>query len=104
MSKPKQILQPRNHIQQVALTDRDGLDMAYKSNNDIAIIGNTLYIARTKHRFSDWYVKITEIPTLWNAVPIINQYKSFMLGLQALPYLGNLAGKADAAVPYISLG
>ena len=43
------------------------------------------------------------IPTLWNAVPIINQYKSFMLGMQALPYLGNLAGKADAAVPYKSL-
>ena len=31
ISKPKQILQPRNHIQQEALTDRDGLDMAYKS-------------------------------------------------------------------------
>ena len=29
--KPEQILQPRNHIQQVALTDRDGLAMAYKS-------------------------------------------------------------------------
>ena len=27
-----------------------------------------------------------------------------MLGMQALPYLGNLAGRATAAVPYISLG
>ena len=45
--QPEHILQPRIHMQQVALTDRDGLDMAYESNNDIAIIGNTLYIART---------------------------------------------------------
>ena len=48
ISKPEQILQPRYHIQQVALTNRGGLDMAYKSNTDIAIIGHTLYIARTK--------------------------------------------------------
>ena len=27
-----------------------------------------------------------------------------MCGMQALPYLGDLASKADAAVPYISLG
>ena len=54
ISKPEQILQPRNHIQQVALTDRDGLDMAYKSNNNIAIIGNTLYIARTNK--IDWVI------------------------------------------------
>ena len=62
--------------------------MAYSQNNDIASIGNTLCIARTKtDRLSDWYDKITKIPTLWNAVPIINQYKSFILGMQALPYV-----------------
>ena len=32
------MLQPRNVIQQLALTDRDGLGMAYESNTDIAII------------------------------------------------------------------
>ena len=88
ISKPEQILQPRNHIQQVALSDRDGLDMAYASNNDIAIIGDTLYIAGTKKdRLSDWYDNITKIRTLCNAVQVINQYTSFMLGMQALPYL-----------------
>ena len=69
--------------------------MAYSQNNDIASIGNTLCIARTKtDRLSDWYDKMTKIPTLWNAVPIINQYKSLILGMQALPYVGNLAGKS----------
>ena len=104
IQKAEEILQPRRHIQQVALTNRDELDMAYESNSDIASIGNALYRSRTKqNRLSDWYDNVTKNPTIWNAVPIINQYNSFMLGMQALPYLGNLAGKADAAVLYISL-
>ena len=58
-SQKQKILQPRNDIQQEELTDRDGLDMAYKSSNDIAIIGNTLYIAGTKKdRLGDWYDNI----------------------------------------------
>ena len=105
ISKPEQILQPINHIQEVALTDRDGLDRAYKSDNDIAIIGDTLYIARTKkERLSDWYDNMIRIPTIWNAVPFISQYKSIMAGARMLPYLGEIAGKADAAVPYVSAG
>jgi len=36
--------------------------------------------------------------------PFISQYKSFMAGAQMLPYLGEIAGKADAAVPYVSIG
>ena len=105
ISKPEQKIQPINHIQEVALTDRDGLDRAYKSDNDIAIIGDTLYIAGTKkERLSDWYDNFIKIPTIWNAVPFISQYKSIMAGAQMLPYLGEILGKADAAVPYVSAG
>ena len=43
-----------------------------------------------------------KVPTLWNAVPITNQYKSFMFGLKALPDIGYLARKPYTAVPYVS--
>ena len=38
-NQKQDILQSRSEIQHVTLTDRDGLDMAYESNTDIAIIG-----------------------------------------------------------------
>ena len=70
------------------LTHKDGLDMAYGAGNDISIIDNILYIAGTKvGRASDWYDDITKVPTLWNAVPIVNQYTSFMFGIKALLYV-----------------
>ena len=38
------------------LTDKDGLDRSYSTNNDLSIIGNTVYIAGTHmNRASDWY-------------------------------------------------
>ena len=61
IQKAEEILQPRRHIQQVALTNRDELDMAYESNSDIASIGNALYRSRTKqNRLSDWYDNVTK--------------------------------------------
>ena len=70
------------------LTDTDGLDRAYGAADDRSIIDNTLYISRLKvGRASDWYDDITKVPTLWNAVPIVNQYTSFMFGIKALLYV-----------------
>ena len=34
---------------------------------------------------------------MWNAVPVINRYKSFVFGMQALPYVGGWAKRADSA-------
>ena len=65
------------------LTDKDGLDRSYSADNDLSNIDNTVYIAGTHmHRASDWYDDFVKVPTLWNAVPIINQYKSFMFGMK----------------------
>ena len=43
------------------------------------------------------------MPTLWNAVPIINQDQSFMFTLTAPHCIGYLAIKADAHAPYVSM-
>ena len=84
-------------------TDKDGLDRAYGAAHDISIIDNTLYVAGTKMgRASEWY-DFTKVPTLWNAVPIVNQYKSFMFGMKALPNVEYLARKVDKAVQYASM-
>ena len=57
------------------LTDKDGLDMSYSADNEFAIIDNTVYIAKPQmKRANDWYDDFVKVPTLWNAVPIINQY------------------------------
>ena len=56
------------------LTDKDGSDRSYSVDNEFAIIDNTVYIAKAQMtRASDWYDDIVKVPTLWNAVPIINQ-------------------------------
>ena len=56
------------------LTDKDGSDRSYSADNELAIIDNTVYIAKAHMtRASDWYDDIVKAPTLWNAVPIINQ-------------------------------
>ena len=49
------------------------------------------------------YGDITKIPTLWTVVPVINHSKSFMVGTEALPYVGDLAKKADIVIPYMSM-
>ena len=53
-------------------------------------------------RPSDWYDDVFKVPSLWNAVPLISQYKAFMFGMKALPYVGDLARQADKGVPYLS--
>ena len=53
---------------------------------------------------SDIYDDITKVPTLWNAVPAINMYKSFMFGMKAVPYIGDLARKVDDALPFGKFG
>ena len=56
------------------LTDHDGLDRSSSGENDLSIIDITVYIAGTyMNRASDWYDDFVKVPTLWNAVPIINQ-------------------------------
>ena len=40
------------------------------------------------------------VPSLWNAVPMVNQYKSFAFCMQAMPCIGDLARRADKAIPY----
>ena len=46
----------------------------------LSIFDNTSYIAGTMiGRASDWYDDIVKVPSLWNAVPITNQYKSFFV-------------------------
>ena len=99
----KQLEEPKAVVSQ--LTDKDGLGGAYDAANDISVIDSTLYIAGTQiGRASAWSDDITKVPTLWNAVPLIDQYKSFMCGMKAVPCIGDLARKVDAAVPYVSMG
>ena len=43
------------------------------------------------------------MPTLWNAAPIVSQYKSFMFGMTTLPYVTDLAINVDTAVPHASM-
>ena len=46
----------------------------------LSIFDNTSYIAGTMiGRASDWYDDIVKVPSLWNAVPISNQYESFFV-------------------------
>ena len=69
--------EPKVEVKQ--LTDKDRLDRSYSVDNDISIIHNTVYIAGTHFgRASNWYDDIFEVPSLWNAVPIANQYKYFI--------------------------
>ena len=99
---PRQVVQPKATPKQ--LTDKDGLEKAYGAERDISITDNTLYRAKTKvGRAKDLYDGITKVPTLWNAVPILNQYKSFMLGMKALPYVGDLARNVATAIPNASM-
>ena len=93
------IHEPKEDLKQ--LTEKGGSDRVYDGNTDISIIDNTINIAGTRlGRGSVWYDDIVKVPTLWNAVPITNQYKSFMFGLKALPDIGYLARKPYTAIPY----
>ena len=111
-AEPKKVVEPKTVPRKVVepkavptqLTDKDGLDSAYGGEHDISIIDNTLHIPGTKvGRASDWYDDITKVPTLWNAVPIVNQCKSFMFGMNALLYVGVVARKVDTVAPYASM-
>ena len=97
----RQLEEPKPEVKQ--LTDKDGLDKSYVAENDLSIIDNTRYIAGAEmNRPSDWYDDVFKVPLLWNAVPLVSQYKAFMFGMRALPYIGDLAQKADSGVPYLS--
>ena len=97
----KQLEEPKPELKQ--LTDKDGLDRSYEAKNDLSIIDNTVYISGTHmNRPSDWYDDVFKVPSLWNAVPLVSQYKAFMFGMKALPYVGDLARQADKGVPYLS--
>ena len=54
------------------------------------------------NRISDICDDITKVPKFWNAVPVINHYKSFTFGMKALPYVGELAKQVDKGIPYLS--
>ena len=53
-------------------------------------------------RASYWYDDNFNVPSLWNVVPIVSQYKSVMFGMKAIPYIGDLARQADKAIFYLS--
>ena len=72
--KPQQTLQ-----QQEPITDATGIGRAM-SNGNTHVIGNTIYIAGSNTK-RDWYDNITKIPTIWKAIPAIQQYKALMFGL-----------------------
>ena len=98
----KHLGEPKAVVKQLA--DNDGLERADDSANDISIINNASSIAVAKiGRASCWYDNTTQVPTLRNAVLVINQYKSFMRGMNDVPFIGDLAMKTDAAVPYFSM-
>ena len=79
------------------------MDRSYDAENDISIIDNTVYISGTKiGRTSDWHDDRVKVPSLWNAVPMVSQYKSFTFGMKVIPYKGDLASPADKVVPYFS--
>ena len=72
----RQLEEPKAEVKQ--LTDKDGLDRSYVAENDLSIIDNTVYIAGPKmNRPSDWYDDVFKVPSFWNAVPLVSQYKSF---------------------------
>ena len=54
------------------------------------------------NRPSNWYDDVYKVPSVWNAAPLVSQYKAFMFGTKALPYVGDLARQADKGVPYLS--
>ena len=97
----RQLEKPKAEVNQ--LTDKDELDRSYVGDNVLSIIDNTVYIAGAHmKRPSDWYDDLFKVPSLWNAVPLVSQYKAFMFGMKALPYVGDLARQADKGVPYLS--
>ena len=59
------------------------LDRSYDANTDISITDNTGHIAAAyMGRASDWSDDYFEVPSLWNVIPIVNQSKSLMLGME----------------------
>ena len=88
LEEPKAIVknleEPRAVVNQ--LTDKDGLDRADAAAHDISVRENTLYIEGFSiSKASDLYNNNTKVPTLWNAVHVINRHKSLMCGMKAVP-------------------
>ena len=40
---------------------------------------------------------------MWNSAPIINEYKSFMCGTTAFPFISDLPRKADNAAQNVAM-
>lgn len=43
------------------------------------------------------------MPTLWKAVPVINTYQALMLGMKAVPFIGDLSTEAERAILYVAM-
>ena len=72
------------------LTDQDGTDRSYSHDNELAIIDNTVCIAKPQmKRANDWYDDFVKVPTLWNAVPItINRKILYVWNESSTKYRG----------------
>ena len=102
IEKTRNVVKPKEVSKQ--LTVNDGLEKAYATAHDISITYNTLYIdEKIAGRASDWHDNITKVPTLWHAAPRVNQYRSIMFGMNALPYVQLLARSTDMAHKYASM-
>ena len=78
LEEPTEAVQSLSEPRQ--LTHKNAADRADAAANDISVLDNTLYIELSKiGKASAWYDDITKAPTLWNAVPISDECKSFML-------------------------
>lgn len=95
--------QPIQPIQQKEqITDATGLERAM-NNGHTHVIDNTIYIAGSNSK-RDWYDNITKIPTIWRAVPAIQQYKALMFGLNSLPYVKDYTRELDNHLPFSNMG
>jgi len=73
------------------------------NNGHTHVIDNTIYIAGSNSK-RDWYDNITKIPTIWRAVPAIQQYKALMFGLNSLPYVKYYTRELDNHLPFSNMG
>lgn len=101
-SKPHQIRPTQQIHQKEQVTDATGLNKAM-INGHTHVIDNTLYIAGSNSK-RDWYDNITKIPTIWKAVPAIQQYKALMYGMTGIPYVRNYARAIDNQLPFSHMG
>ena len=81
--QPVQTTKPQQLQQEEPITDATGIERAMH-NGDTPVIGNTIYIGGSNSH-KDWYDDVTQIPTIWKAIPAIQHYKALMFGTTSLP-------------------